>query len=80
MPEYWTIRTCRFDPLQQYEQMRISDQGGEFCTLRRGPNLKRRKLKKKVVAGTVHWGRCFCSYAGTLLFTYCKYSAVTVSD
>jgi hypothetical protein len=37
--------------------------------------------KKKVVAGTVHRGEPYaCSCAGTLLFTYCKYIAVSVSD
>ena len=37
--------------------------------------------KKKVVAGTVHRGsHGACSCAGTLLFTYCKYIAVSVSD
>ncbi len=37
--------------------------------------------KKKVVAGTVHREESRdCSCAGTLLITYCKYIAVSVSD
>jgi hypothetical protein len=37
--------------------------------------------KKKVVAGTVHREESrACSCADTLLFTYCKYIAVSVSD
>jgi hypothetical protein len=37
-------------------------------------------VKEKVVAGTVLWGVMLSFFAGALPVSYCKYSAVSVSD
>jgi hypothetical protein len=50
---------------------------GQSCS---GLDKQTQAVKKKVVAGSVHRGVSSVHVAGALLFTYCKYIAVGVSD
>jgi hypothetical protein len=80
MPGVLDNSNLPFDPMQSTTKWRSVANGKSSARCVGARFKKRRKLKKKVVAGTVHRGGGSVHVPELCSFAYCKYSAVTVSD